>query len=349
VRLPLLGLRVSTTLLLAASWALLYGLALFLSGGPVESDSVWTWGAPKSDVLVRLGAAVPTLVRGGDWQRVLAAPFLHASALHLVLNVWIWLGVGGTLERIAGGWRTLVVFVVSASSSTLAQVFLFTGPVPASGAWGGIFGTVGALGVWALFSKHPEAGRVGRSVLFFLAISLLLLLVPGVSAEGHGGGLVAGGLVLGLLGPRRLERAPGRALVSLGVGLVVLLGMAGVTQALAPGRPAAGAAEVERFLGDLVEAERVGERLHQGAHRASPSAREDFGRRLDALLRPAWLERWEGRQALEAYVHAWRPVADGNVPDPFHFEGALARAHDAWRPFEARLRSEFGIRRGLGR
>ena len=76
-----------------------------------------------------------------------------------------------------------------------------------------------------------------------------------------------------------------------------------------------------------------------------PGEREDLLRRLDALEPPPWLDPGDA-EALRALVLAWRPVATGEVPDPFAFDRVLQAARGRWRVVERRLRAETGAVRG---
>ncbi|MFV1960160.1 MAG: rhomboid family intramembrane serine protease [Planctomycetota bacterium] len=326
---------------LVLSWVALYALSLWLSGAVTQPGSpVWAWGAPSPQVLVRLGAEVPAEVELGAWQQLVTHAFLHGFLLHLVLNAWIFVGAGRLLESVAGSARLWIVFVVSAVAGGVAHLLWGQGAV-AVGASGGIFGVVGAVGAWSLFSPHPAAPGVRRSILFFLVLSLLISLLPGVGLAAHLGGLAAGAVVMLLLGPRRAQRPAGRPLRTLAWLLLgVVLAAAGVQ--------AFGGATIDReatraLLADLDAMERQAEALYERPDRATPGARSDLARRLEALRRAPVVENLPGRDALRAWLDAWQPVADGNVPDPFAFDEALASARAAWKPQEARLRRAAGL------
>jgi len=326
---------------LVLSWVGLYGLSLWLSGAVTQpGQPAWAWGAPSLAVLVRLGAEVPAEVELGAWQRLVTHAFLHAFLLHLVLNAWIFVAAGRLLETVVGSARLWIVFVVSAVGGGTAHLLWGHGAV-AVGASGGIFGVVGALGIRALVSHHPAAPSLRRSVLFFLVLSLLISLLPGVGLAAHLGGLAVGGAVMLLLGPRRAERPASRPLRTLAWLLLgVVLAAAGVQ--------AFGGETIDReatraLLRDLDAMERGAETLYERPDRATPQAREDLARRLEALRRAPVLEHLPGRKAFEAWLDAWQPVADGNVPDPFAFEEALERTRAAWKPQEARLRRAAGL------
>ncbi len=169
------------------------------------------------------------------------------------------------------------------------------------------------------------AGVAGRSVLIFLILTGVLLIVPGagrVAHEAHYGGLVAGALTMLLLGPKRSNAAPGTG-VKVVAGLLVVIALAaGVRQVFAGS--VGGGAEARELATELKEIEREGRHLYEHLGWATPERRAALGHRLDLILTSPLLEDWDGAEALRAYVGAWRPVADADIPDPFAFEAALA-------------------------
>ncbi len=333
------GSRTPVCWILLLSWVAVHVLALVLSGGVrAAPGSWWTWGGPTREVLLRTGGMLPELVRLGDWHRLVTYGFVHAFVLHLVLNAWVFLAVGRLLESVIGSARLFLVFAVSVVGGGVAH--LLWSDALMVGASGGVFGVVGALGVWSLRARHPQAKAARTTALIFLLFSAALFFLPGVANDAHIGGLVTGVAAMALLGPRRSEHAPGVALRGAAwLGLALVLG-AGALQAFAS--PAGPSAETHAFLRDLRTAERVAQRLYDHPRHAGPEERAALGRRLDALLGAPFLEGWEGEEAFGAYVAAWRPVATGDVPDPFAFDARLAEARAAWTPYVKRLRLDSG-------
>ena len=341
------GSRTPVCWWLFLSWVLVHVVALVLSGGVrAVPGPWWTWGGPTRDVLIRVGGVLPDLVRLGDWHRLLTYGFAHAFVLHLVLNAWVFLAVGRLLESVIGSARLFVVFTASVVGGGVAHQ-LFSEALMV-GASGGVFGVVGALGLWSLRAQHPQAKAARATALIFLLFSAALFFLPSVANDAHVGGLVAGVLVMALLGPRRSEApagVPTRA--AAWVLLLVVLGAGGV-QAL--DAPAGASAETRAFLQELRQTEREARRLYNDPVHARPEERAALGRRLDALLAAPWLAGWEGEPALRDYLAAWRPVATGDIPDPFAFDAQLAEARAAWAPHVQRLRLGSGAAPpGLGR
>ena len=64
------------------------------------------------DALVR-GAVDPARVWQGEVWRLLAANFVHIGVWHFGLNMWVLWQVGRAYERLAGGSRTMLVYLSS--------------------------------------------------------------------------------------------------------------------------------------------------------------------------------------------------------------------------------------------
>lgn len=313
-------------------WAMLHVVALLVSGGVRAAPGPWwTWGSPDPTVLLRMGALSAETVRLGEWQRLITYAFLHSFLLHLLLNAWVWLAVARFLESVIGSARLLVVLAASALAGASAHLRISEGLEV--GATTAVFGAVGALGVWAFVSRHPAARSARGTAAFFVILSAALFFVPGVGHEAQVAGLLAGAVTMALLGPRRSERRPGLVL-RLFAGLLVLTAVGAGARQIQTQAPAGADND---FLRELSRVERLAERLYDRPRLARETDRASLGQRLDALGEAPWLEGWPGASALRAWLDAWRPVAEGNVPDPFAFEAERERARVAWAPWRRRL------------
>jgi rhomboid protease GluP len=329
------GARTPVCWWLFLSWVVVHVVALVMSGGVRAAPGPWwQWGSPTRESLVRVGGMLPELVRLGEWQLLLTYGFVHAFVLHLVLNAWVFLAVGRLLESVIGSARLFLVFAASVAGGGVAH--LLFGDALMVGASGGVFGVVGALGLWSLWSQHPQAKAARATALIFLLFSAALFFLPSVANDAHIGGLVAGILAMVLLGPRRSERPAGAATrAAAWLALVAVAGGGALQVAASPAGPAD---ETHAFLRTLQRAESDAGRLYDEPRLARPEQREALGRQLDALLATPFLEGWEGEEAFRTYVAAWRPVATGDIPDPFAFQAALDAATAAWTPHFERLR-----------
>ena len=135
-----------------------------------------------------------TLVDGvahGAWWQIATSAFTHVSLIHIALNMMALYFLGPPLEQVLGRARFLTLYAVSGLTGS-AAVMLFSDPHGGTlGASGAIFGLFGALAVVAL-----KVGGDFRNVLTLIALNLAFTFtVPGISWQGHIGGLVGGTLV----------------------------------------------------------------------------------------------------------------------------------------------------------
>jgi rhomboid protease GluP len=175
--------------------------------------------SPSVDLDVLLWGAnhAESVLRDGEYYRLLTSMFLHASifdssgsyafpnALHLIFNMYILYGVGMSLERVFGHLRFSVVYLLGGLGGSVLSALLGGLDSFSVGASGAVFAILGAEFIF-LYHHRVLMGAAGRarrnSLIAFGLINLLFGLasnVPGsqlrVDNWGHVGGL-AGGLVL---------------------------------------------------------------------------------------------------------------------------------------------------------
>ncbi|GAB6931932.1 rhomboid family intramembrane serine protease [Calditerricola satsumensis] len=167
-----------------------------------------------AETLIRFGAKENGRILQGEGWRLITAMFLHVGLIHLLVNTVALLFVGGAVERIFGRWRFFAVYVAAGVAGTAAS-FAFT-PALSAGASGAIFGLMGALLYFGTRRRRLFVRTMGRDLLFYLLLNLLLgLVLPSVDHYGHLGGLLGGFLAagaVGLPGERRLSARLGFAL-----------------------------------------------------------------------------------------------------------------------------------------
>ncbi len=161
-------------------------------------------GSTSTEVLVRLGANAPALVRAGEWWRLFTSLFLHIGIVHLLVNGWALFQLGTLFEHLAGTPRMGLVYFVAGLAGSLASVFTSDPSGLSAGASGAIFGLLGALVGW-LLRRRDRLLPAGRSLLLQLggwAVFNVVLgfRIPGIDNAAHLGGCAAG-LLLGWLMP----------------------------------------------------------------------------------------------------------------------------------------------------
>ena len=150
---------------------------------------------------VAMGGQYLSKIELGEWWRLLSSVFLHATALHVVINAVAILALARILEPWIGSFRFWLWFLIGgACGSVASQMF---GVLQSDGASGGAYGLLGAAAIISLKYRH-KVRRKDRAILGPLLWALLVLnlvvsaLIPVVDMVGHVGGLVVG-LGLGLV------------------------------------------------------------------------------------------------------------------------------------------------------
>ena len=144
-----------------------------------------------------------------EYWRLITPAFIHFSAIHFIFNVLWWSMIGSQIERIFGFTMLLVVFLVSAVASNLAQAIV-SGP-----AFGGLSGVVYAvLGfAWWIGWLKPSWGLyIPKSIVIFMLIWLVLgytdVLWVNMANTAHTVGLISGCLIAAVLALGAGRRKP---------------------------------------------------------------------------------------------------------------------------------------------
>lgn len=157
-------------------------------------------GGDVSDAgyMLSKGAAYgPYIFEHYQFWRLLTNMFMHFSIRHLLGNM-IYLGVVGySIEKVAGHWRYLLLYMLSGFGASVisAAYYYFTGQNTVSaGASGAIYGLIGA----AVYLLIKNRGRMRPGILW-LRIGIILLFLfysnfvnTGVDAVAHAAGFVFG-------------------------------------------------------------------------------------------------------------------------------------------------------------
>lgn len=130
-----------------------------------------------------------------EYYRIVTSAFLHASIIHIGMNMIFLVSVGRFIEAAMGAWRTALVYTISLVASGFAIVYFSGsdyGAMGTLGASGAIFGMFGAM--FAIGLKLGERGKqLIRANIGILVVNLIWsFAVPFVSKQAHVGGLIAG-------------------------------------------------------------------------------------------------------------------------------------------------------------
>jgi rhomboid protease GluP len=172
---------------------------------------LFEWGANNS----------ASVLQQGEYYRLFTSMFLHASiygpfgrlalegAAHIFFNMYALYAIGGSLERLIGHARFLLIYLLGGLTGSLFSAIYWGiiahSPVSSVGASGAVFAILGAEFIYLYHHRKllGAAGRQRRQTLIVLGIMNLavgfLSNIPGsgvtIDNWAHIGGLV-GGLVL---------------------------------------------------------------------------------------------------------------------------------------------------------
>ncbi|MDL4773513.1 MULTISPECIES: rhomboid family intramembrane serine protease [Thermomonosporaceae] len=134
-------------------------------------------------------------VAEGQWYRLFTSLFLHQQngglgITHILFNMWALWAVGPALEQALGRWRFLTLYLLSGLGGSVL-LYLVEPNGAAVGASGAIFGLFGAFFVIG----RRMGGPVGPIVVLLVINLVITFSVPGISWQGHVGGLATGALL----------------------------------------------------------------------------------------------------------------------------------------------------------
>lgn len=180
--------RPVVTWTLCAVIAVMY-LAEMGLGGP---DQLW--------LLSRMGAMTPDALEKGELWRLLSSSFLHGNFAHVGFALMILWSLGGFIERIVGGARLLILYVLAALLGGVAAA-LFGGGAITVGSSGALWGLLVGHAMLAYrpggLIPEPLADAMKSPAKKNLALNVLVSFLPGVSMAAHAGGAVAGVALMG--------------------------------------------------------------------------------------------------------------------------------------------------------
>lgn len=154
------------------------------------------WADFSPTTLIELGSNFGPLTTHGEWWRLASATFLHAGAMHLIVNMITLNDIGRLCERLYGKWRYAVIYLASGLCGSIAS--LWWNPwVNSVGASGAVFGVMGAGFLYLADRRNGVPMSVMRAHLIVMGVFIVYALVSGfgrdhVDNAAHVGGLIAG-------------------------------------------------------------------------------------------------------------------------------------------------------------
>jgi rhomboid protease GluP len=179
----------------------------------LTTDSLWLF---QDDTLIRFGAKLNALIdKKQEWWRFVTPVFVHGGLIHLLFNMWgLWV-LGPYVERLYGGAKFVVFWVMTGVAGVVASYltvqpalshgFLLSrifkaGDGPSVGASGALFGLIGVLLVFGIKFRHelPEGFKraFGTGMLPTILLNFAIgFSIPVIDNAAHIGGLAAGALL----------------------------------------------------------------------------------------------------------------------------------------------------------
>ena len=135
----------------------------------------------------------PYIVEANQGYRLLTSLFLHAGIIHLILNLIAQVILGSQIERTAGWFRIMLIYVTSGIGGNLISS-VFVPYYPTSGSGSSVYGLLGVVLVEFLQSYqvvlHP--GIELLKLLSVLFLSLFIGTLPYLDNFAHIGGFIFG-------------------------------------------------------------------------------------------------------------------------------------------------------------
>lgn len=130
-------------------------------------------------------------VAAGEYYRLVTSAFMHFGIAHILFNMWALYVLGPPLEQHLGRLRFGALYGLSALGGSVLVYLIAPIGAATAGASGAVFGLFAATFV--------AARRLHLDVRWLVALIVLNLVitftVPGVSWQGHVGGLITGAVI----------------------------------------------------------------------------------------------------------------------------------------------------------
>ena len=194
----------------------LYAVTLLMSGNAIfQASGIMSLLAPNTLVLFLFGASggQPVFVYG-RWWTVLSAGWLHASLLHIFMNMYWVRQMGPAMTDILGPARTVIIYTVGGVAgfalSSIAWAyfpaipFLHGGRITV-GASAPVFGLIGALYHYGRTSSSI-AKQMAQSIVIQAVIFGVVMGNSGIDNFAHLGGFAGGYFTSAFLNPMTRER-----------------------------------------------------------------------------------------------------------------------------------------------
>lgn len=144
------------------------------------------------NVIVYKYSLIPMQIKRGQYYRLLTSGFIHVQIYHLAMNMYSLYNLGSFLEPFLGSGKFALLLILSIIGGGICCTFLSSPGSLTIGISGGIFGLLGAYFVilfqYGLFAQFSIQSYLLRIIL----VNVLISMMPGISWQGHLGGVLTG-------------------------------------------------------------------------------------------------------------------------------------------------------------
>ncbi len=142
---------------------------------------------------LKLGANYGALIKSGEIWRLFTYMFLHASLVHLLVNMYSLYILGTQVENFIGKWKYLFVYIVSGICGGLLSAALGGESIVSVGASGAIFGLTGALLYFGYHYRTYLGTALKNQIIPVIVLNLAIgFMISGIDNSCHIGGLIGG-------------------------------------------------------------------------------------------------------------------------------------------------------------
>jgi rhomboid protease GluP len=187
-----------------------------LAGGSTNELTLMAFGVKSNPEIVH-----------GQWWRFVTPIFIHIGMLHLIFNSYaLWI-VGPQVEKLYGGARFVILYVLTGVAGVYGSYFYHPNTISA-GASGAIFGLFGVLLVFGLRYRNSIppffARAVGTGVLPVIVLNLIIgFSIPAIDNSAHISGLLMGAILAGVVPYQKPGAETHRAFEAVQIALLALV------------------------------------------------------------------------------------------------------------------------------
>lgn len=147
----------------------------------------------QSEIFTNKFAVYSPFIQMGQYYRLLTGAFIHADLFHLLFNCYALYIIGSQVENYLGKTKYIIIYLLSALSSSLLSMLFAGSNYYSVGASGAIFGLMGALLYFGYYYRVYLGNVLKSQILPLIVLNLIIGFVsPGIDNFGHIGGLIGG-------------------------------------------------------------------------------------------------------------------------------------------------------------